>query len=100
MYHVPAMSAGQLLSVPCSMRNQSRRLARPSCCLKPLSLHYISHLHCILSVSAGQLLSVALQHEQPELEARKAQLLFTEAGLTLQLAALEKQLLQALATSR
>eukprot|EP00878_Enallax_costatus_P044493 GHUV01053137.1.p1 GENE.GHUV01053137.1~~GHUV01053137.1.p1 ORF type:complete len:277 (+),score=77.41 GHUV01053137.1:557-1387(+) len=48
----------------------------------------------------SQLLSVALQHEQPELESRKAQLLHKEAGLTLQLAALEKQLLQALATSR
>lgn len=60
----------------------------PSCC--PPCVH----------TYAGQLLSVALQHEQPELESRKAQLLQKEAGLTLQLAALEKQLLQALATSR
>lgn len=47
-----------------------------------------------------QLLSVALQHEQPQLEARRVQLMSTQAGLTLQLANLEKQLLQALATSR
>jgi dynein heavy chain 2 len=49
---------------------------------------------------AGQLLSLTLQHEQPELESRKAALLASEAGLKLQLAGLEKQLLQALATSK
>lgn len=50
--------------------------------------------------SAGQLLSLALLHEQPELETRKAQLLQQQASQKLQLSGLEKQLLQALATSR
>jgi len=53
-----------------------------------------------LFVLAGQLLSLAIQHEQPELETRKAQLLQDQAGQKLQLTELEKQLLQALATSR
>jgi hypothetical protein len=51
-------------------------------------------------ISAGQLLSLAIQHEQPELETRKAQLLQQQSSQKLQLHALEKQLLQALATSR
>jgi dynein heavy chain 2 len=50
--------------------------------------------------SAGQLLSLTLQHEQPELEGRKGQLLSQQAALKLALTELEKQLLQALATSR
>lgn len=54
----------------------------------------------ILTILAGQLLSLAIQHEQPELEARKAQLLQQESSQKLQLTELEKQLLQALATSR
>lgn len=53
-----------------------------------------------LTILAGQLLSLAIQHEQPELEARKAQLLQQESSQKLQLTELEKQLLQALATSR
>jgi dynein heavy chain 2 len=55
---------------------------------------------CCLLGSAGQLLSLAIQHEQPELETRKAQLLQQESSQKLQLTELEKQLLQALATSR
>lgn len=51
-------------------------------------------------VLAGQLLSLAIQHEQPELETRKSQLLQDQASQKLQLTGLEKQLLQALATSR
>jgi dynein heavy chain 2 len=53
-----------------------------------------------LQLAAGQLLSLAIQHEQPELEARKMQLLEQEATQKLQLTAMEKQLLQALASSR
>ena len=49
---------------------------------------------------SDQLLSLAIQHEQPELEAHKAQLLQEQASQKLQLTQLEKQLLQALATSR
>jgi dynein heavy chain 2 len=45
-------------------------------------------------------LSLSIQHEQPELEDRKAQLLQQESSQKLQLTELEKQLLQALATSR
>lgn len=55
---------------------------------------------CACIYFAGQLLSVTLQHEQPELESRKASLLASEAGLKLQLAELEKQLLHALASSK
>ncbi|KAF0686502.1 Aste57867_21689 [Aphanomyces stellatus] len=47
----------------------------------------------------GQLLGVTIQHEQPELEAQKSELLRSEEEFKVQLAALEKQLLEALATS-
>lgn len=47
----------------------------------------------------GQLLGVTIQHEQPELEQAKTELLRQEESLKLQLAALEKELLEALATS-
>ncbi|OQR98203.1 dynein heavy chain [Achlya hypogyna] len=47
----------------------------------------------------GQLLGVTIQHEQPELEAQKSELLKNEEEFKVQLAALEKQLLEALATS-
>lgn len=55
---------------------------------------------CLVYTTPGQLLSLAIQHEQPELEARKAQLLQEQSSQKLQLSELEKQLLQALATSR
>ncbi|RHY58768.1 hypothetical protein DYB34_000770 [Aphanomyces astaci] len=47
----------------------------------------------------GQLLGVTIQNEQPELEAQKSELLRSEEEFKVQLAALEKQLLEALATS-
>eukprot|EP00743_Colponemidia_sp_Colp-15_P007052 GILK01007609.1.p1 GENE.GILK01007609.1~~GILK01007609.1.p1 ORF type:complete len:2172 (-),score=437.61 GILK01007609.1:43-6558(-) len=47
----------------------------------------------------GQLLGLILQHEQPELELKKTQLLQQEEQLKVQLAALEKGLLEQLATS-
>lgn len=50
--------------------------------------------------STGRLLGMILQHEEPELEAQKSALLQQEQELVLQLATLEKQLLQALATSK
>ncbi|CAK4090165.1 unnamed protein product [Aphanomyces euteiches] len=47
----------------------------------------------------GQLLGVTIQNEQPELEAQKSELLRSEEEFKVQLASLEKQLLEALATS-
>ncbi|CAD7696589.1 unnamed protein product [Ostreobium quekettii] len=47
----------------------------------------------------GQLLSLTIQHEQPGLERQRTELLRQEEELKIQLAALEKQLLHALATS-
>ena len=42
----------------------------------------------------GQLLGLAIQHEQPELEREKGEMLKREEDFKLQLAALEKDLLQ------
>lgn len=47
----------------------------------------------------GQLLGVTIQHEQPELEKAKTEMLKQEEDFKVQLAALEKELLEALATS-
>jgi dynein heavy chain 2 len=47
----------------------------------------------------GQLLGLAIQHEQPELEKAKGEMLKKEEDFKVQLAALEKDLLQALATA-
>ncbi|OQS05963.1 dynein heavy chain [Thraustotheca clavata] len=47
----------------------------------------------------GQLLGVTIQNEQPELESQKSELLKNEEEFKVQLATLEKQLLEALATS-
>lgn len=47
----------------------------------------------------GQLLSLILNHEQPDLEQRKTELLAKEERLKVQLADLEKQLLEQLATA-
>lgn len=47
----------------------------------------------------GQLLGVTIQHEQPELEQEKSELLHQEESCKMQLAALEKELVEALATS-
>ncbi|CAM9184751.1 unnamed protein product, partial [Discosporangium mesarthrocarpum] len=47
----------------------------------------------------GQLLSVTIQHEQPELEHAKSDMLRQEEGFKVRLAELEKALLEALATA-
>ena len=47
----------------------------------------------------GQLLSITINFEQPELEKRKTELLEEEERLKIQLAEFEKQLLMALANS-
>ena len=47
----------------------------------------------------GQLLGLVIQHEQPELEKQKSHLLQVEEDLKVQLAGLEKTLLETLATS-
>jgi dynein heavy chain 2 len=47
----------------------------------------------------GQLLGLAIQHEQPELEKAKGEMLRKEEDFKVQLAGLEKDLLQALATA-
>lgn len=47
----------------------------------------------------GQLLGVTIEHEQPELEQQKSDLLRKEEEFKVQLAGLEKKLLEALATS-
>ena len=47
----------------------------------------------------GQLLGLAIQHEQPELEKAKGEMLRREEDFKVQLAGLEKNLLQALATA-
>lgn len=47
----------------------------------------------------GQLLGIAIQHEQPELEKAKGEMLKKEEDFKVQLAKLEKELLEALATA-
>ena len=47
----------------------------------------------------GQLLGLAIQHEQPELEREKGEMLKREEDFKLQLAALEKDLLQVRVTA-
>ena len=47
----------------------------------------------------GQLLGITIQHEQPELESKKSEMLKQEEDFKIELAALEKKLLEALATS-
>ena len=47
----------------------------------------------------GQLLGLAIQHEQPKLEKEKGEMLRREEDFKMQLATLEKELLQALATA-
>lgn len=47
----------------------------------------------------GQLLSITINFEQPELEARKTKLLEEEERLKIQLSEFEKKLLEALASS-
>ncbi|KAF6261448.1 ATP-binding dynein motor region D5-domain-containing protein [Scenedesmus sp. NREL 46B-D3] len=76
------------------------RNASPQLTPDVLPLLTVTNFSITRSGLESQLLSLTLQHEQPELEARKAALLASETGLKLQQAGLEKQLLQALATSK
>ncbi|CAN0042899.1 unnamed protein product [Ascophyllum nodosum] len=54
---------------------------------------------CHMSGLEGQLLGVTIQHEQPELEKAKSEMLREEEGFKVRLADLEKALLDALATA-
>ena len=64
------------------------------------SLITIANFTTTLSGLEGQLLGLTIQHEQPELEQQKSSLLRQEEDLKVQLAGLEKMLLQTLATSQ
>lgn len=73
----------------------------PSPPLPPDALAIINVVNFTVTKSGlqGQLLGVTIQHEQPALEQEKSELLRQEEECKLQLALLEKQLVQALATS-
>ncbi|KAK9815706.1 hypothetical protein WJX72_008353 [[Myrmecia] bisecta] len=70
--------------------------------LPPDVVHLITVTNFTVTRSGleGQLLGLTIQSERPELEAQRSELLHTEERLKVQLAALEKQLLHALATSQ
>jgi len=59
--------------------------------------HHLSGCAVTRAGLEGQLLGATLQHEKPELEHRKSELLQKEEGLKVELADLEKQLLESLA---
>lgn len=73
----------------------------PSPPLAPDALAIVNVVNFTVTKSGleGQLLGVTIQHEQPELEQEKSELLHQEEGCKVQLAALEKELVEALATS-
>ncbi|OWZ22446.1 Dynein heavy chain [Phytophthora megakarya] len=73
----------------------------PSPPLAPDALAIVNVVNFTVTKSGleGQLLGVTIQHEQPELEQEKSELLRQEEECKVQLAALEKQLVEALATS-
>lgn len=73
----------------------------PSPPLAPDALAIVNVVNFTVTKSGleGQLLGVTIQHEQPELEQEKSELLHQEESCKLQLAALEKELVEALATS-
>ncbi|KAG6966238.1 hypothetical protein JG687_00004962 [Phytophthora cactorum] len=73
----------------------------PSPPLAPDALAIVNVVNFTVTKSGleGQLLGVTIQHEQPELEQEKSELLRQEEDCKVQLAALEKQLVEALATS-
>ncbi|KUF93461.1 hypothetical protein AM588_10011263 [Phytophthora nicotianae] len=74
---------------------------KPSPPLAPDALAIVNVVNFTVTKSGleGQLLGVTIQHEQPELEQEKSELLRQEEECKVQLAALEKQLVEALATS-
>jgi dynein heavy chain 2 len=69
--------------------------------IPPAAASVISEVNFTVTRSGleGQLLGLVIQHEQPELEKQKSHLLQVEEDLKVQLAGLEKTLLQTLATS-
>ncbi|KAF4324411.1 hypothetical protein G195_002224 [Phytophthora kernoviae 00238/432] len=73
----------------------------PSPPLAPDALAIVNVVNFTVTKSGleGQLLGVTIQHEQPELEQEKSELLRQEEDCKVQLASLEKQLVEALATS-
>ncbi|TYZ58493.1 hypothetical protein PybrP1_004198 [[Pythium] brassicae (nom. inval.)] len=73
----------------------------PSPPLAPDALAIVNVVNFTVTKSGleGQLLGVTIQHEQPELEQEKSELLHQEESCKMQLAALEKELVEALATS-
>ncbi|TMW62553.1 hypothetical protein Poli38472_005171 [Pythium oligandrum] len=73
----------------------------PSPPLAPDALAIVNVVNFTVTKSGleGQLLGVTIQHEQPELEQEKSELLKQEEDCKVQLAALEKKLVEALATS-
>lgn len=85
--------------------NESFRLylvtRNPSPPLAPDALAIVNVVNFTVTKSGleGQLLGVTIQHEQPELEQEKSELLRQEEDCKVQLATLEKQLVEALATS-
>ena len=62
--------------------------------------HYVKGNVCCRGGLEGRLLGLALQAEQPQLEAQRTALLQQEEEQRLQLAALDTHLLQSLATSK
>ena len=58
---------------------------------KSLAHHTLTDMNCLVGI--------AIQHEQPELEKAKGEMLKKEEDFKVQLAALEKDLLQSLATA-
>lgn len=85
--------------------NESFRLylvtRNPYPTIPPAAASVISEVNFTVTRSGleGQLLGLVIQHEQPELEKQKSHLLQVEEDLKVQLAELEKTLLQTLATS-
>lgn len=73
----------------------------PSPDLMPDAMGLVTQVNFTVTRSGleGQLLGLAIQHEQPELEREKGELLRREEDFKVQLAGLEKDLLQTLATA-
>ena len=69
--------------------------------IPPSAASVISEVNFTVTRSGleGQLLGLVIQHEQPEIESQKSHLLHVEEELKVQLAGLEKTLLETLATS-
>lgn len=69
--------------------------------LRPDAMGLVTQVNFTVTRSGleGQLLGLAIQHEQPELEKAKGELLRREEDFKVQLAGLEKSLLQTLATA-